>query len=342
MLRLQWSTRGILYENYFCVFYWNKLKKTIIWRTCVMSVDQELDIPWTFYKSCKSNDIGAIRSVRFNSDGTYCVTGGSDKVVRLWNPVKALLLKSYMGHGQEVLDVASSHDNSQLASGSKDHMVMIWDVMTGHSIRRFREHYGAVNCVVFNPEESSVLVSGSVDSKCHIWDMRSRVNKPMQSLEDSKDTIMSIYISDHEIITTSVDCNLRTYDIRMGILTVDFMGKPICSSKLSRDKLSILCSCLDNSIRLVDKETGAVLNTYKGHQNCDYKIESSFIKNDSYIVSGSEDGKIVFWDLITARVIKETPAHNGSVVSLSYCSTNNRLLTAGPDGISLWVGDQEP
>lgn len=70
------------------------------------------------------------------------MTGGSDKSVRLWNPMKGLLLKSYMGHGQDVLDVASSHDNSQLASGSKDQVIMIWDVVTGHAIRRLREHYG--------------------------------------------------------------------------------------------------------------------------------------------------------------------------------------------------------
>ena len=37
-------------------------------------------------------------------DGNYCLTCGSDKTVKLWNPHTGLLLKTYVGHGQEVLD----------------------------------------------------------------------------------------------------------------------------------------------------------------------------------------------------------------------------------------------
>lgn len=41
-------------------------------------------------------------------DGNYCLTCGSDKSVKLWNPHSGLLLKTYMGHGQEVLDADRS------------------------------------------------------------------------------------------------------------------------------------------------------------------------------------------------------------------------------------------
>lgn len=36
---------------------------------------------------------GAVRAVRFNVDGQYCITCGSDKSVKLWNPKRNLLLK---------------------------------------------------------------------------------------------------------------------------------------------------------------------------------------------------------------------------------------------------------
>lgn len=44
-------------------------------------------------------------------DGNYCLSCGSDKKIKLWNPVKGLLLNTYAGHGNEVLDAASSCDN---------------------------------------------------------------------------------------------------------------------------------------------------------------------------------------------------------------------------------------
>lgn len=43
---------------------------------------------------------GAIRAVRFNKDGNYCITCGADKNVKLWNPYKQLRLQTYSGHSQ--------------------------------------------------------------------------------------------------------------------------------------------------------------------------------------------------------------------------------------------------
>lgn len=39
-------------------------------------------------------------------DGNYCLTCGSDKSLKLWNPHKGTVLKTYSGHGYEVLDAA--------------------------------------------------------------------------------------------------------------------------------------------------------------------------------------------------------------------------------------------
>ncbi len=42
--------------------------------------------------------------IQFAENGNYCLTCGSDKTLRLWNPHKGLCIKTYMGHGAEVLD----------------------------------------------------------------------------------------------------------------------------------------------------------------------------------------------------------------------------------------------
>ena len=42
-----------------------------------------------------------------SADGTYALTGGQDRVVRLWNPHTGNLIKSYEGaHGYEIADIA--------------------------------------------------------------------------------------------------------------------------------------------------------------------------------------------------------------------------------------------
>ena len=87
-------------------------------------------------------------------------------------------------------------------------------------------------------------------------------------------------------------------------------------------------SSLDNTIRLLDKDSGELLNTlvlthtaaahalyyfslcwivrYKGHKGSEYKIDSALTHDDACVVSGSEDGKIYFWELVEViSVVRE-------------------------------------
>lgn len=59
-----------------------------------------------------------------------------------------------------------------------------------------------------------------------------------------------------------------------------------------------MASSLDDTIRLMDRANGGLLNAYKGHKNHQYKIRSCLSNSDAHVISGSEDGKIYMWDLI--------------------------------------------
>ena len=98
----------------------------------------------------------------------------------------------------QVLDVRGSCDNSQIVSCSMDKTVMLWDVTSGNWTRKWRGHQAAVNCVAFN-EDSSVVISGSVDTTVKVWDTRSRAQDPIQTLEEPRDSVTSLDISDHEV-----------------------------------------------------------------------------------------------------------------------------------------------
>jgi hypothetical protein len=43
-------------------------------------------------------------------------------------------------------------------------------------------------------------------------------------MRDAKDGITSLAVTDHEIVTGSVDCKVRRYDIRANRLFSDFIG----------------------------------------------------------------------------------------------------------------------
>lgn len=89
----------------------------------------------------------------FSVDGSYCLSCGSDKSVKLWNPHRQLLLKTYIGHGYEVLDAQSSCDNSQICSCGMDKTVMVFDVASGKSLRKYRGHAGMNSAYIYFTNE---------------------------------------------------------------------------------------------------------------------------------------------------------------------------------------------
>eukprot|EP01083_Nonionella_stella_P030811 84404_1 len=285
----------------------------------------------------KSAHSGPVFTVRFTKDGTYCLSGGQDRIVRLWNPHKGLLIKQYAGaHGYEIRDIAVHNDNGKFASCGGDRTVFFWDVSTGKTLRRIRGHDGVINSMAFNAD-CTVLMTGSYDKTVRAWDLKSFSRDPIQVMGQFKDSVSSVAVSGHEIIVGSIDGCVRTYDLRMGKLMTDNMQSPITSVEVSNDANCVLLSCLDSKLRLLDKVNGDVLNTYSGHTHAQYSLKSCFSFDDAWVISGSEDRQIVFWDLVEAKCIHSISGHSSVVTCVKYHPTEHKLLSADEDGvINLW------
>lgn len=242
----------------------------------------------------------------------------------------------YEGHSWEVLDICVMPDNSKFASVGGDRSAFLFDVLTGKTVRKFSGHTQRINCCDFN-DDASVLATGSYDATLRLWDLKSNSRIPIQILDDARDSVTSICIQEYEILCGSVDGHIRCYDIRTGNLTDDSLNVPVSCVSLAKDNTSFLASTLDSCVRLLDKVTGNVLNEYKGHTNTKYKIQSTFLLNDSVIVSGSEDSCLYFWDFIEGKIIQILEGNGSAVTSLSIHPTEPFMVTSCVDGsIQLW------
>ena len=66
-----------------------------------------------------------------------------------------------------------------------------------------------------------MIATGSFDNSVKLWDLMSSQHKPIQVLDDFKDSVTKVVFTDDQIIASSVDGYLRTYDLRMGKLVKD-------------------------------------------------------------------------------------------------------------------------
>lgn len=193
-----------------------------------------------------------------------------------------------------------------------------------------------------------------------LWDCKSQSTKPIQVLEESRDSVSGLHLHGYEIVTGSVDGRIRLYDLRKGMLSVDVIGRtlrtknntdspcplspfppymiffllttififfdlcfvsePITSVQQTRDGNAVLVSSLDSAIRLMDKANGQLLQSYLGHRNQEYRIRSCLGLSDAVVISGSEGGQIFAWDLLEGSVMEQLEAHDGKVASAVACN----------------------
>jgi WD40 repeat protein/serine/threonine protein kinase len=79
-------------------------------------------------KTLPAHSLG-VSDVAFSPDGKMA-SAGSDWTVKLWEPRSGKLVQTYRGHADRVYTLAFNRDGTELASGSADHTVRIWDART--------------------------------------------------------------------------------------------------------------------------------------------------------------------------------------------------------------------
>ena len=67
--------------------------------------------------------------------------------------------------------MAFSPDGNNLASGSYDHTIKLWNPLDGHCLRTLKGHQDRVGSVVFSPN-GNTLASGSSDQTIRLWDIQ--------------------------------------------------------------------------------------------------------------------------------------------------------------------------
>ncbi|KAF9881002.1 hypothetical protein CkaCkLH20_01152 [Colletotrichum karsti] len=287
---------------------------------------------------------GPVHSVAYSSSpGTYILTGSADRSVRLYNPAsqdtvgprygsnlnskgaakvaEGRLIQSYSAHGYEVLDLAVAADNERFASCGGDRAVFLWDVASATTIRRFggnvHGHTSRINCVAFGGDGDSLVVSAGFDTSVRVWDCKSNSAKPVQVLDEAKDSVTALVVRDAEIVAGSVDGRVRSYDVRMGRCVTDVMGASVTSLRLTRDGKAMLVGSLDSKIRLMDRESGNCLKTYAdaGWRNEELRVQAILGGKEKYVIAGDEltagtgpaglngEGKIWAWDLLTGKLV---------------------------------------
>ena len=111
--------------------------------------------------------------------------------------------------------VAFSPDGKQVASGSYDKTVRLWDASTGAQLQKLKGHSGIVTSVAFSPDGKQVA-SGSWDNTVRLWG--AGTGALLQELEGHSLFVTSVAFSPDgkQVASGSQDNTVRLWDAGTG------------------------------------------------------------------------------------------------------------------------------
>ena len=122
---------------------------------------------------------GAVNQVAWSPDGSLLATAGDDGTVWLWDGVNGeirstIQVASTSGSSAAseriVYSLAWSPDGSQIASGSGDGYIRLWEVSSAQNTLTLKAHEQHVTFLAWSPLEER-LVSAGADGQAQVWNV---------------------------------------------------------------------------------------------------------------------------------------------------------------------------
>lgn len=220
----------------------------------------------------------------------------------------------------------------------------------------FVGHHNYVYQIAFSPK-GNMLASGSYDEAVFLWDVRSA--RVMKSLPAHSDPVGGIdVVWDGTLVAScATDGLVRIWDTATGQCLRTLVHEdnpPVTSVKFSPNGKFVLAWTLDDCVRLWDYVDGRCIKTYQGHANRKYSITGGFgtygfrgagaAAPDAFAVSGSEDGDILCWDVVSKKILQRIEGHEDVVLGVDTCCIRGRrlLVSCGLDRtVRVWEEDDD-
>merc|ERR1712093_341543 len=108
-----------------------------------------------------------------NAQHPLIVSGGWDKLVKVWNLSNCKLRTNLIGHAGYINAVTVSPDGSLCASGGKDGVAMLWDLNEGKRLYSLPCEQGdIIHALCFSPNR--YWLCAATDNGIRIWDLEGK------------------------------------------------------------------------------------------------------------------------------------------------------------------------
>jgi uncharacterized protein (TIGR03067 family) len=295
---------------------------------------------------CFTGHTSPVKAVTFSPNGRFALSGsgwpnGTDRSMRLWDVETGRQIRQFGWHVGYVQCVAFSPNGRQVASGSTDQTIRLFDTDSGKEIHRLSTPTQIfVNGVAFLPKGDRLFSGGDGENReslLRLWDVGER--KEIRRFTGHKGFVTCVAVSrdGRRALSGSVDRTVRLWDVERGIQVRCFQVDAGAVERVafSPDGKQAAAGGADEMVRLWDTDTGAEVRRFTRHEG---RVTSvAFSKDGTHLLSGSFDRTVRLWEVATGRQLHCFRGHTAAVWSVAFAPNGRHALSGSIDRtLRLW------
>lgn len=315
------------------------------------------NLEWVFMKSAldqSSTTLSANKGfnyndIKFSPDGKIIAVAGSDSVITLFSYPSLNILKELRGHKGQVITIDFSKDGEKLASGGRDHAVIIWEIGSGSIISQNNTSFSqGIYQVRFNATGNQLGVVSwlrdpnikpNVFGFVKILDVPSA--KELKKIDlDNHPAAGIVFTPDNSSMIVNTWGEIAyCYDTATDSLIwkIDY-ADPIeynafhCID-ISPDGKTIALGSADHRVYLANVVDGKIIHRiepWEGHSKTLKSVQ--FSPDGKWLATAGEDQTIFIWSLSDYSKKYALVGHVNTVYGMDWSADNHFVLSVSTDG----------
>jgi len=248
---------------------------------------------------------GPIGHMSFSPDGASLVVCRDDRdYFSVWNTLNGELVRD--GWHDDAVNVAIfSGDGLQLASGSRDKSIRLWDATSGKVLRVLNGHEADVTSLAFFSDDVR-LASTSRDATIRVWN--SQTAESLAVLKGHAAEVLSVTVSpdDTTLLSAGLDKTIRVWDVASGIerRRIPMSQEQVVQVLFSPDGSKFASVGSGHSIIVWELANGQQVQSFSGLQ--EEVLSVVFSQDGKRLTAFDVKGDQLAWDIESGRLLQSS------------------------------------
>jgi len=302
---------------------------------------------WNLINTIPARNIGwSIISTDFSPNEQWLIYSSWSDQIHLANTTgphsihQALQIVPHSANRFCLFSIQFSQDSKEIIGGSSDQCVYIYDIERKAQVHQIFAHQDDVNTVSFLDNSCQSFVSGSDDTLIRVWDRRILSNvgnkgcvavlpghtQGITHIDSKKDG--------RYIVSNGKDQCAKLWDLRKTQDPDKALAR--VGNAFSGWYGGYGAHVNNRSNPRQRHQSDFSIMTYRGHSVIQTLIRVKFSPlstGNKYIYSGSSDGHVYIYDLITGEIVKRLKGHHSLVRDVSWHPHKPEIVSTSWDGM---------